>query len=80
MTDTARPARASVRGTPDRMKTALAAAAGTSVENYDFIAYGTASALYFGAVFFPEDDRPVTVHHMIVDLVMDPTTFVITAA
>jgi MFS family permease len=59
MTDTARPVRASVRGTPDRMKTALAAAAGTSVENYDFIAYGTASALYFGAVFFPEDDPVV---------------------
>ena len=59
MTDTARPVRVSVRGTPDRMKTALAAAAGTSVENYDFIAYGTASALYFGAVFFPENDPVV---------------------
>jgi hypothetical protein len=33
-----------------------------------------------GGLFFPEDDQPVTVHHMIVDLVMDPTTFVITAA
>ncbi|MGW6159757.1 MFS transporter, partial [Streptomyces sp. NPDC055144] len=40
-----------------RVKTAIAAAFGTSVENYDFIAYGTASALYFGAVFFPESDR-----------------------
>ncbi|MFH8569531.1 MFS transporter [Streptomyces sp. NPDC017993] len=47
----------SVLGSKDRVKTAVAAAFGTSVENYDFIAYGTASALYFGAVFFPESDR-----------------------
>jgi Protein of unknown function (DUF2889) len=33
-----------------------------------------------GALFFPEDDQPLTVHHMVVDLVMDPTTFVITSA
>ncbi|MER7306545.1 MFS transporter [Streptomyces griseoluteus] len=44
-------------GSKDRVKTAVAAGLGTSVENYDFIAYGTASALYFGAVFFPESDR-----------------------
>lgn len=44
-------------GTADRVKTAIAAAFGTAVENYDFIAYGTASALYFGAVFFPAEDR-----------------------
>ena len=43
-------------GSPDKLRTAIAAALGTSVENYDFIAYGTASALYFGAVFFPEND------------------------
>lgn len=49
--------RPSVLGSKDRVKTAIAAAFGTSVENYDFIAYGTASALYFGAVFFPESDR-----------------------
>ncbi|MEU1666347.1 MFS transporter [Streptomyces sparsogenes] len=49
--------RRSVLGSEDRVKTAVAAALGTSVENYDFIAYGTASALYFGAVFFPESDR-----------------------
>ncbi|WP_182047283.1 MFS transporter [Curtobacterium sp. ME26] len=42
-------------GTKDRKKTAIAAAFGTAVENYDFIAYGTASALYFGADFFPGD-------------------------
>ncbi|MFF1635190.1 MFS transporter [Leifsonia sp. NPDC058248] len=46
-------------GSPDRIKTAIAAAVGTSVENYDFIAYGTASALYFGAVFFPGEDPVV---------------------
>ena len=44
-----------LRGSPDRLKTSIAAGIGTSVENYDFIAYGTASALYFGAVFFPEE-------------------------
>ncbi|MFC3999314.1 MFS transporter [Nocardiopsis sediminis] len=49
--------RRSPLGSADRNKTAVAAAVGTSVENYDFIAYGTASALYFGAVFFPESDR-----------------------
>ena len=46
-------------GSPGKVKTALGAAAGTCVENYDFVAYGTASALYFGDVFFPESD-PVT--------------------
>ncbi|MGI5466193.1 MFS transporter [Streptomyces sp. CA-132043] len=51
--------RRSALGSRDRVKTAVAAAFGTSVENYDFIAYGTASALYFGAVFFPESDRLV---------------------
>ncbi|QYH34667.1 MFS transporter [Salinibacterium sp. M195] len=49
--------RKSALGSKDRNKTAVAAALGTSVENYDFIAFGTASALYFGAVFFPESDR-----------------------
>lgn len=48
-----------VHGSPDRVKTAIAAAAGTCVENYDFIAYGTASALYFGRVFFPGTDPAV---------------------
>ena len=40
-------------GSPNKIKTALRRR-GTSVENYDFIAYGTAAALYFGDVFFPE--------------------------
>lgn len=48
-----------VNGSPDRVKTAIAAAAGTCVENYDFIAYGTASALYFGKAFFPRSDPAV---------------------
>lgn len=48
-----------VNGSPDRVKTALAAAAGTCVENYDFIAYGTAAALYFGKAFFPSKDPAV---------------------
>jgi len=48
-----------VNGSPDRVKTAIAAAAGTAVENYDFIAYGTASALYFGAAFFPKEDATI---------------------
>src|SRR5687767_280862 len=43
-------------GSPGKVKTALGAAAGTCVENYDFVAYGTASALYFGDAFFPESD------------------------
>lgn len=47
------------QGSPGRVKTALAAAAGTCVENYDFVAYGTAAALYFGPAFFP-DSEPVT--------------------
>jgi MFS family permease len=43
-------------GSPGKVKTALGAAAGTCVENYDFVAYGTASALYFGDAFFPDSD------------------------
>ncbi|SDM50856.1 MFS transporter [Streptomyces wuyuanensis] len=42
-----------------RVKTAFASAAGTCVENYDFVAYGTASALYFGDAFFPDSDPVV---------------------
>src|SRR4051794_25552945 len=46
-------------GSPGKLKTALGAAAGTCVENYDFVAYGTASALYFGEAFFPKSDPAV---------------------
>ena len=60
------PPRRSSLGSKDRVKTAIAAGVGTSVENYDFIAYGTAAALYFGAVFFPETTarrHPARVRH-----------------
>ena len=43
-------------GSPDKKKTAIGSAVGTTVENYDFLAYGTAAALYFGPVFFPGED------------------------
>lgn len=46
----------SALGSKDRNKTAFAAALGTSVENYDFVSYGTAAALYFGSAFFPSGD------------------------
>jgi MFS family permease len=46
-------------GSPGKLKTAFGAAAGTCVENYDFVAYGTASALYFGDAFFPKSDPTV---------------------
>ncbi len=49
-------ARSAPLGSKDRVKTAVAAAFGTSIENYDFISYGTAAALYFGAAFFPKND------------------------
>lgn len=46
-------------GSPDKLKTAIGSAVGTTVENYDFLAYGTASALYFGTAFFPDTDPVV---------------------
>jgi MFS family permease len=52
--------RPSPLGSKDRVKTAIAAGVGTSVENYDFVAYGTAAALYFGVVFFPSEDPLVS--------------------
>jgi len=33
-----------------------------------------------GGLFFPQDDQPLTVHHMVVDVVIDPVTFAITSA
>lgn len=43
-------------GAKDKRSAAIGAAVGTCVENYDFLAYGTASALYFGHAFFPGED------------------------
>ena len=43
-------------GSPDKLKVAIGSAVGTTVENYDFLAYGTAAALYFGSAFFPGQD------------------------
>jgi MFS family permease len=46
-------------GSPDKLKTAIGSSVGTTIENYDFLAYGTASALYFGKDFFPGSDPVV---------------------
>lgn len=43
-------------GTANRIKASFGSAAGAVVENYDFVAYGTAAALYFGPAFFPNQD------------------------
>lgn len=48
-------------GSPDRLRTAIGSAVGTTIENYDFLAYGTAAALYFGTDFFPSSDPVVGV-------------------
>ncbi|GAA5030871.1 MFS transporter [Microbacterium fluvii] len=48
-------------GSPDKLKTAIGSTVGTTIENYDFLAYGTAAALYFGTDFFPSEDPVVGV-------------------
>jgi len=45
-------------GSPDKLRTAIGSAVGTTIENYDFLAYGTAAALYFNDAFF-QSDSPV---------------------
>ncbi|GMA29727.1 MFS transporter [Arenivirga flava] len=47
---------APVGGTAHRKRVAIGSAVGTTVENYDFIGYGTAAALYFGVAFFEATD------------------------
>ncbi|MDF9751999.1 MFS transporter [Arthrobacter sp. ES3-54] len=49
-------ARQAELGSPDKLKVAIGSAVGTTIENYDFLAYGTAAALYFGTAFFPGQD------------------------
>jgi MFS family permease len=48
-------------GSPDKLRTAIGSAVGTTVENYDFLAYGTAAALYFNKAFFHAADPTVGV-------------------
>jgi MFS transporter, MHS family, shikimate and dehydroshikimate transport protein len=50
-----------VLGTQHRKRVALGSTVGTTIENYDFIGYGTAAGLYFGDVFFPESDPTTAV-------------------
>ena len=48
-------------GSPDKLRTAIGSAVGTTIENYDFLTYGTAAALYFNDAFFHQDDPVVGV-------------------
>ena len=45
-----------VQGTPHRLRVAIGSAVGTTIENYDFLGYGTAAGLYLGKAFFPGTD------------------------
>jgi MFS family permease len=45
-----------IEGTPEKKRVAVGCSIGATIETYDFIGFGTAAALYFGAVFFPESD------------------------
>lgn len=58
MSEQTRPA---VHGTQDRKRIAIGSAIGTTIENYDFLLYSTAAALYFGDAFFPSEDPAVGV-------------------
>ncbi len=49
-------ANARVLGTEHKKRVAVGSAVGTTVENYDFIGFGTAAALYLGDAFFPDSD------------------------
>jgi len=45
-----------VRDPREARKVARASMIGSAIENYDFLSYGTAAALYLGPAFFPGDD------------------------
>jgi MFS family permease len=45
-----------IDGTPEKKRVAVGCSVGATIETYDFIGFGTAAALYFGDVFFPEAD------------------------
>ena len=45
-----------IEGTPEKKRVAVGCSIGATIETYDFIGFGTAAALYFGTVFFPESD------------------------
>jgi MFS family permease len=45
-----------IDGTPEKKRVAIGCSVGATIETYDFIGFGTAAALYFGDVFFPEAD------------------------
>jgi MFS family permease len=45
-----------IEGTPEKKRVAVGCSVGAVIETYDFIGFGTAAALYFGSVFFPESD------------------------
>lgn len=60
-TMTIQPEQRAKDGSPDKLRTAIGSAVGTTIENYDFLAYGTAAALYFNDVFFHADDPVVGV-------------------
>jgi MFS family permease len=45
-----------IDGTPEKRRVAIGCGVGATIETYDFIGFGTAAALYFNKVFFPETD------------------------
>jgi hypothetical protein len=45
-----------IEGTPEKKRVAIGCSIGATIETYDFIGFGTAAALYFNNVFFPESD------------------------
>jgi MFS family permease len=60
-TATVAPAERAKHGSPDKLRTAIGGAVGTTIENYDFLAYGTAASLYFNNAFFHAADPVIGV-------------------